>query len=253
MKRKNIFIFIILAGLAGAILNLDTSITCGVNGHYSEIHMPLYVKWIEFLGRHYEYKRMAKAITAGCKNDEERVLALLGWVHQNIKDTPQGMPSFDDHVLNIIIRRYGVPEQFQDVFATLSSYSGSPAFWQRIYDKDHRARYPLSFVNMHGKWRVFDAYRGKFFRANAGDIASVEDIMHDRSLIKGDDVDAIVYRGVPYKEFYYNLQPLTQPTTLRAEKQMPLKRIVFEIKKILGIEKKTDECLNFGGPRDRYE
>jgi len=238
-KQKRIFFVILaLAAVFGAALNLDVSIRQGIEDRCQQVHMPLYVKWTQFLARHYEYARLARAITVHCKTDEEKAIAILDWTRQNIKDLPAGMPVHDDHILNIIIRGYGVPEQFQDVFTTLCVYSHIPAFWESI--RVRGAKYALSFVKIDGRWRVFDAYYGKYFRTKAGAIASAEDIIGDRSIVKGPDIDSIKIKGEPYKKFYDGLKtPLIAPATLRAEKQMPVHRILFESKKVFGIEKEA--------------
>ncbi len=239
-KNKKILISALaLCGIAAAVftLNIETHITTGVNGNYRQIKMPLYVKWTQFLARHYEYKRLAREITYRRDTDEKKVLAILDWTRKNIKDVPPGMPACDDHVLNIIIRGYGVPEQFQDVFTTLCLYAGIPAFFEKVYDKKHRNRYILSFVNIGSKWIVFDAYYGVYFRTHEGGMAGVEDIMADKTIIDRKDLDKLTIAGIPYKEYYYNLKPISRPRTLRAEKQMPLARIRFEIMKIRNLVK----------------
>jgi len=242
LKTKiSISVISVLLIFAGIVMNLEVSIRQGSGGHYRTIKMPLYVKWTEFLARHYEYARIAKEVTSPYKTDEEKALAIFKWTRANIKDVPKNMPLTDDHILNIIIRGYGVPEQFQDVFTTLCTYSNIPAFWRRIYDNEHKVKYGLSFVRLNGKWRVFDAYYGIYFRTNGGDIASVDDIVKDSSLIKGKGIDTISIMGVPYDEFYHNLKPITIPMTSRAEKQMPLKRILFELKKLIRAEKEEND------------
>ena len=60
-----------------------------------------------------------------------RVLAVFDWTARRIQPTPEGWPVVDDHILNIIIRGYGMTDQRADVFATLTTYAGVPAFWQR--------------------------------------------------------------------------------------------------------------------------
>ena len=245
-KNKKILFSAAAAGLILMIilvLNIETSITVGVNWRYRQVKMPLYVKWIEFVGRHYEYERLSKEIRAGCKTDEEKVLALLRWTHANLRDLPQGMPVHDDHILNIIIRGYAVPEQFQDVFTTLCTYSNINAFFKRIYDKSHKARYAISFVKLDGRWRVFDAYHSLYFRTRTGEIAGIDDIMKDPSIVSGKDADALMVYGVPYKEFFHDLSGISKPHTTRPEKQMPLHRIIYETRQALRLEKADDASL----------
>lgn len=229
--------FFIISGVL--LLNIDVSIRQGIDGRYRYIHMPLYVKWTQFMARHYEYSRLASEITAGCRTDEEKALAVLKWTRENIKDIPQGMPLVDDHILTIIIKGYGSPSQFHDVFTTLCSYAGLPAFWDDPYDRGHKIKYPVSFVKIRGRWRVFDAYRGIYFKNNRGEIASVEDILKDPSIVSGKGIDGLSIGGIPYKDVYYNLdlKEADAGKTFRSYRQMPLSRIYYEIKKAMGLEK----------------
>lgn len=223
------------------IANFPAYIRSGVGGNYTRIRMPLYAKWTQFLARHYEYERMTKEIVAGCRTEEDKALAILKWTRANLKDMPEGMPVHDDHILYIIIRGYAVPEQFQDVFTTLCVYSGIPAFYKTMYDKSHKTKHVLSFVMLDGKWRVFDAYYGNYLKNAKGDIASIDDIVADPSIVDKCSWCAMMVRGVPYKEYYANMGTVTAPQTFRAKKQMPLGRIIFEIKKALRIEKDAYE------------
>ena len=244
-KNKKLIAITVCMGLIlviGLVMNAEVSIRQGINGHVRQVRMPLYIKIMEFTTRHYEYQRISREIMKGCNTDEEKVLAILRWTHENVKPVPQGMPIVDDHILNIIIRGYGAADQSQDVFTNLCSYAGFPAFFERIYTKDRRAYYVLSFVRLNGKWRVFDSYNENYFRTKNGDIASVEDVIADRSLIEHSDIAGKLYGNVSYKEFYYNLKPVTEIKTLRSDKQMPFKRVVFEVKKALGIEKEEDNA-----------
>jgi hypothetical protein len=240
-RIKAVALSVIAATAISLALNTEVSIHYGINGRYSVIKMPLYVKWTQFLARHYEYARLAREITSGKKGDEEKTLAILEWTRDNLKDIPPGMPVCDDHILNIIIRGYAVPEQFQEVFTTLCSYSGVQAFYEKVYDCEHRKKYIISYVKIAGKWRPFDAHTGIYFKNHMNHIASVEDIASDRSLIDKAGIDNIFIEGIPYKEFFLNLKPVTGPMTLRAQKQMPFHRILYEMRKALKIEKAEED------------
>ncbi|MDD3905534.1 MAG: transglutaminase domain-containing protein [Candidatus Omnitrophica bacterium] len=240
MNKSKKFSLLVLAILLAAVIvlaNINVSITQGVDGRLRTITMPLYVKWIEFLSRHYEYARIAKEVTAGCRSDEDKTLAILKWTHDNIRKTPSEWPVVDDHVLNIIIRGYGVADQFQDVFTTLCAYSGLPAFYEDTYNDKKEARYPIAFVKFNNSWHAFDAYYYKYFKTNDGRIATIEDIIRDRSIIDKAIGGDMTWGGVPYRNFYYSLKPVEEGKTLRPAKQMPMNRILFEIKKAIGLEK----------------
>ena len=239
-KSKHYFLAAALLVAIGcmALLILDTTITVGVDGAYKQLHMPLYVKWTQFLARHYEYARLAGEITADCRTDEEKVLAILAWTRENMRDVPPGMPVCDDHILYTIIRGYGVPEQFQDVFTTLCAYAGFPAFWDSFYDAGHRVKYALSLVKIAGSWRVFDVYRGIFFKNTSGQIASIDDIAADPTIVRGANIDAVMVGGVPYRDFYGNIEAkqIRDQVTLRPYRQMPLRRFIYELRKAFKIE-----------------
>lgn len=239
-RRNKIIAIAVCLGIvfaAGIILNAEVSIRQGIDGRVREIRMPLYVKAMEFLSRNYEYKRIANEITKGCNTEEQKVLAIFRWTHENIKPTPPGMPIVDDHILNIIIRGYGESDQSQDVFTNLCAYSGIPSFWMWVYTKTRSAWYPVSFVKMGGRWRVFDPYYNTYFMAKSGEIASVEDMMADRSIIESSPMADHLIGETRYKEFFYNLQPINTAGTSRPEQQMPLNRAIFEIKKAVGLER----------------
>jgi len=237
-NKKYIFVYLILSVFIFAVLNVNVSIKQGIDGKYRAINMPLYVKGIEFLARHYEYTRITKEIVSGLKSDEEKTLAIFKWTHENIKQgIPKGLSVVDDHVLNIVIRGYGTNDQSHDVFTTLCAYANIPAFWEEVYDNAHKIWYPISYVKINGRWCVFDPYLGKYFKNQNGEIASVDDVLRDKSLVAAQVADKIVYEGIPYEEFYHNIKPFDKNRTLRPYKQMPGRRIWFELKRFLGIEK----------------
>lgn len=236
-RRSTLLLILLIALTIVFIATLDTYITVGVNGNYREVHMPLYVKCTQFLGRHYEYARLAEEITAGCTSQEERALAILKWTRERLRDAPAGMPFYDDHILNIIIRSYAVPEQFQEVFSTLCAYSGLPSFYERVYSKNYGSGYVLSFVMIDGKWRMFDAYAGIYFRTRTGELASIDDIIKEPSLVKSSGIVGKMSGDVSCEDYYMNVLPVERPVTLRADKQMPVPRLAYEIRKAIGFEK----------------
>lgn len=235
MNRKSGIIWplsvIALIFISICVLNIDTYTKKGVDGHQTKIKIPLYVKGINFLGRNYEYSRLAREITEGARTDEEKALAILSWTSKNIRQVPQGMPVVDDHILNIIIRGYGTPDQFQDVFTTICEYAGIPAFWEKVYNNDKSVVYVLSFVRLRSRWCVFDAYFGRYCINNYGNIASVEDILNKEYVFNDPGAEKDVLKGVPYGEFYNNIVPVSEKRNFRVDKQRPLQRIVIEMKR----------------------
>ncbi len=244
-RNKRIIFVLFLLILAGYVaITSNVSIRQGVDGHIRRIEMPLYVKGIQFLARHYEYVRLADEITVSCKTDEEKALAIFDWVDKNIgREIPEGTHIIDDHILNIIIRGYGPSDQVQDVFTTLCTYAKIPAFMYFAYAPDRKDRIILSVASINKRYVLFDAYNGNIFRNSRSDLASIEDIMNDPDI-----VDAARSKpqidGIPYKDFFYNLKPVDKLYLLRAEQQMPLKRLFFELKKL--IDPNTESLVFYG-------
>lgn len=138
--------------------------------------LPLHLKIFDFFNRHYHYKLLANAIIGSAKTGEEKVLAILKWTYANIKRQPKELPVIDDHVWHIIIRGYGVDDQFQDVFSTLCNYAGIPAFLTTVKSSENGDEKWLSFVKLKNGWTVFDSYNGIYFKTDTGAIAYLDDI-----------------------------------------------------------------------------
>lgn len=225
MIRK-ILIFFLILGIITVILNLPVTTKQGIDGIVRTFKIPLYIKIIEFLDRDYWYRILAEEITRGSVTDKEKVMAIFNWVIDNIHKPPKGFVIFDDHVLNIIMRRYGARDQMADVFTTLCVYSGVPAFWRfESLRKGERFHYiEVSYVLLDNKWRVFDVSRNTFFLNKDGEIASLEDILSDISIVQN--------KEVPYEDYFKNLKPINKNFISKEQKQMPLFRIIYEIQRI---------------------
>lgn len=233
MKKLAAVILNIIAVVA--LLNMPVTTRQGVDYKVSITSIPLYIKTLDFIDRHCNYRLIADRITRGAKDGDEVVLKILGWTKQNVRPVPYGMPIIDDHILNIIIRGYGTPDQSQDVFTTLCAYKGMTAFWKEVYAKGTDVSYPLSFVKIKNRWRVFDAYYGKYFKTKSGEIADVQEIMRIPSILDDAGIGAMSYKGVPYADFYKNLGSLSFEETTRAAQQMPFKRLILEFKKLINL------------------
>lgn len=241
IKITKFFIVAISVVASMVVLNAESSIRVCVDGSCRAIHMPLYVKWIQFLARHYEYARLSRDIMTGCRSDEMKALAALEWTGRNMKENLPGMHIYDDHILYAIVRGYGVPEQFQDVFTTILSYGGVSAYYVKPYDKNKKARYALSVARIDGRWCVFDAYRGLYFKNRSGAIADIEDIARDPSIVAAIGSARIYSNGVRYQDFLTDLKAMRKPFVTRPERQMPVKRIVYEARKLFGLDKEDRE------------
>jgi hypothetical protein len=231
---KKILKLLALFAIVAIFLNFPVVTRQAINYEPRSIKIPLYIKIIEFIDRDFQYRRLAGEITSGSEGNKDKALAIFYWVTKNIHRQPGEFDIIDDHILNIVIRRYGTPDQMTDVFTALCVYSGIPAFWDMGEDTAHRILYPLSFAKIGEKWYVFDCYRGKYFETGYKGSADPEAALKDESLFKNEDVGKDTFKGIPYEEMYPNLKFTEEINRFRAEEQMPLKRIIFEIKKALG-------------------
>ena len=212
--------------LAGAGWLTAPSITRqAVNFEVSTRDVPRYVKILDFLDRHYQYGEIAAGITRGLTSDRERVLAVFEWTQRNIRQTPAGWPIVDDHILHIIIRGHGAGEQPADVFTTLTTYAGVPAYWRTLPNG-----WVLSFARIDGKWRVFDLISGTVFRNARGDLETREELATNPDIWIGvepeDRLRLVASSGY--------LSDASVPTPLRAELQMPWPRLAFEVRQAIG-------------------
>lgn len=176
--RKLLIKIILVCAVCGAlffILNADSTSRQCIDFKCHSKHLPLGLKAIDFLDRHYNYSHLAAQITTDAGTDEERVLRILRWVSENLREQPKGMPVVDDHVWNIIVRGYALNDQYQDVFSTLCNYSGYPAFFDWITVDKNKGEV-LSFVELHRGWSCFDASRGVYFRNKEGGVATVDEL-----------------------------------------------------------------------------
>lgn len=221
-------------GLAGvAVWGLQaTAVTRqGVNFSVASHAIPRHVKILDFVQRDAHYRLLARQITEGLTSDHDRALAVYEWTRRNIRANPRDLPVVDDHILHIIIRGYGMDDQQADVFCTLATYAGVPAFWRFIRGDSEQLGLVLSFAKVDGAWRVFDVARGVVFRDPHGRLMDIDTLLATPTL-----TDAVAHHapsGMSYAAYLERLQPFTVPATLRAEQQMPWRRILYEARQAL--------------------
>ncbi len=223
-----IFIILISIGVI-AILNVKVTTRQGINYQWQTIEIPLYLKILDFFDRHYNYKWTVERIIRDSKADKEKVMKIFKWTYENIKMTPKGYPVIDDHVWHIIVRGYGVDDQFSDVFTTLCNYACIDAFYSWVYTENRNSRIPLSFVKVNEKWNVFDPYNGVYFKNQKGELASVEEIIKEDW--QAESIDSHNKPNVNYDIYLKNLSSVTEIGLRRANVQSPINRLKYEIKK----------------------
>lgn len=214
-----------------AILNINVSIQQGINFKVHTVRMPLYLKLLDFMDRHYNYKQLVKSIINEHDNEQERVMKIFTWTQQNIKKQPESLPVIDDHVWHIIIRGYGTSDQSQDVFTTLCNYAGINAFFDFIYTKDKTRIISLSFVKLNKAWMVFDSYNGVYFKNRAAELANIEQIRKGNWLVF--NTAQINRQDSDYAKFLENLPEIKNMDFKRANIQSPLRRFIFQLKRWL--------------------
>jgi hypothetical protein len=201
--------------------------------------IPLYRKALDFVERSAEYERLAREATAGASSDEAKALAAFAWTRAHVRPTLDGMPIVDDHILNIVTRGHGMPDQQADVFATLITYAGVPAFWRSLKAPGMRRGVLLTFVQIGGDFRVFDVANDVIYRRGDGELATLADVQAGRARVP-EPVAAIDIGGMPYASVIAALPAPEIPDPLRAELQMPGRRLWHEVKVAVGVESRYE-------------
>jgi hypothetical protein len=231
MKNKKIIFILFISftlTIFIVILNIKVITKQGINYEVISTKIPLYLKILNFFDRHYNYKDLVKQIVKDTEVKEEKVLKIFKWTYEHIKAQPVQLPVIDDHVWNIIIRGYGVQDQYCDVFSTLCNYIGTEAFFDYVYTKDSSSKICLSFVRFNKRWYIFDPYRGIYFKDNYGHIADLEEIKNGNWRIE--KITQTEKIDFDYKQYFQNLPIIKEMILKRSNIQSPLRRFIFTIK-----------------------
>ena len=226
-----------LAAIAGltAVARIPVETKQGVDFSVSTYTIPLYAKALDFVQRDTSYARLVQRLVSEEMSAESRALTLFDWTRKNIRDTPAGFPVVDDHVSHIIIRGYGESDQQTDVFTTLTTYAGVPAFW--TLTQPPSPELILSFVWIDGRWRVFDVANGIVFRNRNGALATVEELARDPSVAESVAANH-THRGKPYGSYLVGFRPSRPPDVLRAELHMLWPRVSYRLKRLVGLSRR---------------
>ena len=203
----------------------------GVDFHVTTRTVPLYLKLARFISRDLEYRHLVWTLTRDARNDEEKLLRLSTWVRESLyAGVPTPLHVVDDHVWNIIVRRYGTSDQFADVLATLCAYAGLPAELVTFGPPGQPRLYVLALVEVDGRWCPLDPFHGVIIRRPDGRLASREDIRANPELARRASPDILV-GGRPYAAMYDGV-PLHGPSgELRPYRQMPLWRCWYTVQR----------------------
>ncbi|MBF0216705.1 MAG: hypothetical protein HQL30_06910 [Candidatus Omnitrophica bacterium] len=212
-------------GAAAAVVimafNAKVGTKQGIDFKVTEKKIPLYLKTLDFIDRHYNYSNLVSGITKPGGTVDEKVMDIFKWTFVNIRRQPTSLPTVDDHPWHIIVRGYGAGEQYSDVFTTLCTYAGAPAYFILVKSRDGSRRYPFSVVRMNGRERVFDPYNGVYFVSGNGEQAGIEDVAAMRA-------QKICLSGEPdvdYGEYLPDLMSPKNTVIRRASAQDPLGRM----------------------------
>ena len=232
-KRRKLAVTLVLVVFAAAVATAAWPARrfIGVNYVVTEHTVPLWVKAIDFVDRDINLERTAEAIVRGIAGDERRSLAVLHWTYSNIRPHPAGFPIVDDHVWHVIVRGYGQSDQHADVFTTLLTYAGVPAYWQVVGRKPYEL--PLSYALVDGTWRVVDVFHRIEFRNASGAWASPHDLAGDAALVRTAAAGRVAAMD-DYLRSFDRYQPPAPPDVLRADLQMTGRRLAFELRKAIG-------------------
>ena len=233
-RRAVLLLAVVLLGVVIAWgLTWPLATRQGVNYRQTTRNIPTYVKAIDFVQRHLQYKVLTSTICADLTSPRDCMLAIFNWTGTNIRQTPDGWPVIDDHVLHIIIRGHGKDDQMADVFTTLSTYAGIPAFWHELKDRQGRTSRIFSFVRLGYGWTPVDVERQVLFRDDEHRLATVDELLHNRQLL---DVASGSGR-LDYSSLFSDpfLDPFVAPDPLRAELHQPWARLKYEIGQAVGL------------------
>lgn len=221
---------------AFTVLTLPTTTRQGVNYQVTTYRIPAYVKTIDFLHRHHQYRLIAARACAGSTSNQQCLLRLLDWTHNNIRPVPDGWPIVDDHPLHIAIRGYGTDDQMADIFTTLATYAGIPSFFKFLLDPASGRRLVLTFARLADRWIVLDVERHVVFKEENGDLASVDELTMNPQLVD-DQTQDLLGNDARYSTFISKgmLLPFIVPKPLHAELQQPLPRLRYEARRVLGL------------------
>jgi hypothetical protein len=235
MRRTTLWL-----GAAALMLTVacwPTTRSVGTNFVVTQQQLPLWVKAMEFIDRDINLERTADAVLAGVAGDEAKVRAALAWTIANVKPAPPGLAVVDDHIWNIVVRGYGTTDQQADVFTTLLSYSGVPAFWTMVGREPDEI--PISYAKVGGRWCMVDVRRDIIFRTASGTLVAASDAEQDPAILQA--AVATQPDAEAYLLHFAGFHAPPPPDELRADMQRPLRRLSFEMRRLIGVAGRTWE------------
>ena len=222
--RRTLLRNVLVLGLVTAVVAIATwpvTTRSGVNYVWSSQQIPLYEKFVDFLSRDLQLRRMAHEVTAGAVNRQDKLLRIFTWVTTHIRPAPPDVPIMDDHVLHVMIRGYGADDQIAEVFAVLAGYAGFHVRVARLEPPGHRNVFLMvALVEDSADTYVFDPRNHVVFRDEHGRFVDVNQLIRNPELIAASASGRIV-RGVPYEQYFLGVQDAKVFSRVEAQKFWP--------------------------------
>lgn len=236
---KIILLFSLAILIMVTFLNINVSMRQGVNYRVQILQIPLYLKLLDFFDRHYNYTLLVKRIINDSDSEESRIMKIFNWTYANLRKTPNGFPVIDDHVWHVVVRGYGEPDQYCDVFSTLCNYAGVESFFVWISTPDGDKKLPLSFVRVGKTWTIFDPFRKTRFLDKNGVLADVVTLRSEEWRIDSPE------STVPdYKAYFTNLPDFDHVYLTRPTVQSPVNRFLFWLQQLFNRGAKRSSKIN---------
>lgn len=216
--------------MVAAVLNIQVITKQGINYKVSEIKLPLYLKVLNFIDRHFNYKWLTERITKNLETKEDKIFRLFEWTHRTIQRQPESLPIMDDHVWNVYVRGYGIDDNFNDLFTTLCNYIGVDAFFLNLKIKESDRDLGNSFVKLEKGWVLFDPYNGVYFLNKLGSWATITEINEQNW--KLEQLGSTEISESFYKPYLKNLPNIGDMGLNRANTQSPINRLLLAIQRI---------------------
>ena len=169
----------------------------GVDYQVSTRRMTLFEKAVDFLSRDLQGRRIARDVVGDAADPEARLIRIFTWTIAHVQPAPSGFPVVDDHVLHIMIRGYGAPDQQAEVLALLASYSGFRATGMHLQAPSSRAGIDVTVVRLGRRMIICDVEHRLLFRDATGRLADVDALLNHSEWIAA-SAGALVVGGVPY-------------------------------------------------------
>ena len=170
--------------------------------------MTLFEKTVHFISRDLQTRRLVAELLRGAgPGSDERLSRLFDWTVRHVQPVPPGLPVVDDHVLHIIIRGYGAPDQRTEAFALLASYAGFPATAATLTASENGGGVLVALVRDKERTLLFDVNHELIFRTPQGNLAGVEELIKHPQWV-AEAAHGLTVGGLPYERYVARLRDL---------------------------------------------